>query len=272
MRGEAPEGSIEIPVMDLLGEETDLTPARHVPVGVSISAVNLRRTWRRFDSSLQKAQDLGKILRDLEVAREVADALAVPVADLEQAGTVLLTPGQPIPEGYVHRGERPDDGVPVLTVADVREGQPPQLWMTAEDVERLEQDKGITVTSSNDVVVVVPSAEFSAWVDVEAPTVLGPHIHRLRPDTERLDPWFLAACLRAHFNARQAGTHATTTSRVDARRLLVPRLPIDEQRRYGDIHRQLVGFEHAIADLGAVGATLSRTLTEALATGWLKKS
>ncbi|WP_214105073.1 N-6 DNA methylase [Acrocarpospora catenulata] len=272
MRGRAPQNSIEIPVMDLLGEETDLTPARHVPADVSVSIVNLRRTWRQFDSSLQAAHDLGRSLRDLDIAREAADALPASVADLEQAGALQLTPGQAIPEGCLRRGERPDDGVPVLTLADVREGQPPQLWMTAEDVEQLEQDKAITVTSSNDVVVVVPSAEFSAWVDVEAPTVLGPHIHRLRPDTERLDPWFLAACLRAHSNARQAGTHATTASRIDARRLLVPRLAIDEQRRYGDIHRRLVGFEHVIADLGDVGVTLSRTLTELLAAGRLKRS
>ncbi|RBQ20507.1 restriction endonuclease subunit M [Spongiactinospora rosea] len=270
MAGKTRESSIEVPVLDLLGEETDLTPARHAPTNVSVSVINQRRSWRQFDSSLQEAQDLGKVLRDLKVVREVADAHAVAVADLEQAGTLALAPGQAIPDGYIRRGERPDDGVPVLTVADLREGQPPQFWITAEDVEQLERDKGITLTSSNDVVVVVPSAEFSAWVDVAAPTVLGPHIHRLRPDTEHLDPWFLAACLRAHFNARQAGTHATTTSRVDPRRLLVPRLPIGEQRRYGDIHRRLVRFEHAIANVGGVGATLSRTLTELLAAGRLR--
>ncbi|MFI6630747.1 N-6 DNA methylase [Nonomuraea fuscirosea] len=272
MAGEARETSIEIPVLDLLGEETDLTPARHAPTSMSVSVVNHRRTWRKFDSSLREAQDLAKVLRDLEVVREAADAHAVAVADLEQADTLTLAPGQAIPDGYLRRGERPDDGVPVLTVADLREGQPPQFWIGAEDVEQLEQDKGITVTSSNDVVVVVPSAEFSAWVDDAAPTVLGPHIHRLRPDTERLDPWFLAACLRAHFNARQAGTHATTSSRVDPRRLLVPRLPIDEQRRYGDVHRRLVRFEQAVAEVGEAGTTLSRTLTELLAAGLLQES
>lgn len=271
LTGQAPEGSIEVPVMDLLGEETDLTPARYVPAAVSFSAVNLRRTWRQFDSSLRTAQDLGGVLRDLEPVREAADVLPIAVGDLEQAGALQLSPGQPIPESHLRRGERPGDGVPVLTVADIREGQPPQFWMTADDVEQLEQDKVITVTSSNDVVVVIPAAEFDAWVDVQAPTVLGPHLHRLRPDTDRLDPWFLAACLRAHSNARQAGTHATTASRIDTRRLLVPRLPIEDQRRYGDIHRRLVGFEHAIADLSAVGATLSRTFTELLAAGRLKE-
>jgi hypothetical protein len=100
--------------------------------------------------------------------------------------------------------------------------------------------------------------------------VLGPQINRLRPDTERLDPWFLAGCLRAGSNARQAGTHATAASRIDARRLQVPRLPINEQRRYGDVHRQLVGFEHAIAEMVDVSTALSRTLTELLAAGRLK--
>nr|WP_063817991.1 SAM-dependent methyltransferase [Herbidospora sakaeratensis] len=272
MSGLPTAGSVEIPLLDLLDDETDLTPARHVPTSLAVSAMQVRREWTRFDTGLQAARDLSTTLRDIQADREPLDDLPVAVAELERAGALLLTPGQPVPDDYMRRGERPDGGVPVLTLADVREGQAPQLWMLPDDVERLERDRTITVTSSHDVVLVTPSAEFKVWVDVDAPTVLTSHLTRLRPDTRRLDPWFLAGCLRAHSNARQAASHASTTSRVDPRRLQIPRLPIEEQHRYGDVHRRLVAFEQTVADLSEASTGLSLTLTELLATGRLKQT
>ncbi|MEV5409593.1 N-6 DNA methylase [Thermopolyspora sp. NPDC052614] len=268
IRGEAPTGSVEVPLMDLLGEDTDLTPARHVPSGAAASAINLRQAWTRFDRGLRSAQDLGADLRRLTVVPGTA-ASFVSVAELEGAEALTIATGQSPPEAFLRRGDRPGDGVPVLTVADLRSPRQPRFWLTPEDVEKLEADRSVTVTSSNDVIVVGLSAEFDAWVDVAGPVVLGPQIHRVRPDLERLDPWFLAACLRAPSNARQAGTHATSASRVDVRRLQVLRLPLEEQRRYGEAHRRLVEFERAIADVREEGTALRRTLVELLATGRL---
>lgn len=268
IRGESATGSAEIPVMDFLGEEADLTPARHVPSGAAASAINLRQAWTRFDRGLQSAQDLAADLRRLSVVSETAVSL-VSIAELEHAEALTLAAGQSPPEAFLHRGERPDDGVPYLTLADLRRPQQPLFWLTPEDVEKLEAARSITVTSSHDVVVVGLSADFDAWVDVDGPVVLGPQMHRVRPDVDRLDPWFLAACLRAPSNARQAGTHATSASRVDVRRLQVLRLPLQEQRRYGEVHRRLVEFEKAVAEVSAAGGTLRRTLVELLATGRL---
>lgn len=267
VRGDAPPGVVMVPVVDLLGEETDLTPARHVPPAVATSAVELNRSWTRFDQSLVAVRDAGQALRPLASARSPQARVAVSVGELEAADALALTPGGTLPEGALRRGPRPDQGVPVLMAAHLGEGQGEQWWMTADDVERGERERKLTVTSSGDIVVVTTFTEFDAWVETSAPNVLGPHLQRLRVDPERLDPWFLAACLRVRFNARQAGTHASVSSRVDVRRLRALRLPMDEQRRYGAIHRQLIEFERAAVELSSVSGALSGTLSELLAVG-----
>ncbi|MEW1642087.1 N-6 DNA methylase [Streptomyces sp. NPDC091219] len=267
VRGDSPPGVVTVPVVDLLGEETDLTPARHVPAAVATSAVELSRSWARFDHALVAVRDAGQALRPLASAHSLQARVAVSVGELEAADAVALTPGGALPEGVLRRAPRPDHGVPVLMAAHLGEGQAEQWWMAADDVERGERERELTVTGFGDVVVVTTFTEFDAWVETSAPTVLGPHLQRLRVDPERLDPWFLAACLRVRFNARQAGTHASVSSRVDVRRLRALRLPIDEQRRYGAIHRQLVDFERASAELSSVSGALSRSLSELLAVG-----
>ncbi|MCC3766825.1 N-6 DNA methylase [Streptomyces sp. UNOC14_S4] len=268
-RGEAPPGAVTVPLVDLLGEETDLTPARHVPPAAVASAVELGRSWDRFDSALAAVRDAGRVVRSVTPAHELQGRIAVTVGELEAARAIRLTPGGPLPEAALRRGPRPDHGVPVCMAARMGEGQGEQWWLAADDVERGEQERELTVTAFGDVVVVATFAEFDAWVETSAATVLGPHVHRLRVDPERLDPWFLAACLRVRFNARQAGTHASVSSRVDVRRLRALRLPIDEQRHYGAFHRRLLEFEQASADLALAGGELSGSLSELLAVGQL---
>ncbi|MFD3309423.1 N-6 DNA methylase [Streptomyces sp. NPDC058694] len=267
VRGDTPPGVVSVPVVDLLGEETDLTPARHVPPAVAMSAVELSRSWARFDRALVAARDAGQALRPFASTHLPQPRVAVSVGELEAADAVALTPGGALLEGALRRGPRPDRGVPVLMAAHLGEAQSDQWWMAADDVERGERERELTVTGFGDIVVVTTFTEFDAWVETSTPTVLGPHLQRLRVDPERLDPWFLAACLRVRFNARQAGTHASVSSRVDVRRLRALRLPIDEQRRYGAIHRQLVEFERTAAELSSVSGTLSGTLSELLAVG-----
>ena len=68
----------------------------------------------------------------------------------------------------------------------------------------------------------------------------------LRPDPAALDPWFLAGFLRGTANNRQASSYASTATRLDVRRLQLPRLPLAEQRRYGERFRALAAFEEAL--------------------------
>ncbi|MEW2292881.1 N-6 DNA methylase [Streptomyces sp. NPDC006743] len=269
LRGDAAQGTAVVPVLDLLGDDTDLTPARHVPATAAATAVDLRRSWTDFDDALLALRDSSQALRALTAVREPGDRLDVSVAELEQTGAVTLAAGTPLPAGLVQRAPRPDEAVPVLTPLLMGEGNGGQQWMTPEDVERLHEEGELTITAFGDVVVVGATQGYDAWVETKAPTVLGPHLHRLRVDPARLDPFFLAACLRVRSNARRAGTHASASSRIDVRRLRALRLPLEEQRRHGEIHRQLVEFQHAAAEMSSMSDALGDVLAGLLAGGGL---
>lgn len=148
-------------------------------------------------------------------------------------------------------------------------GSAPNARVSHADAAKGRETGTLTVTEPDDVVVIGSSRVFDAWVDDGGPTVLGPQIHALRVDPSVLDPWFLAGCLRAPANARQAGTHASATSRIDVRRLQIPRLPLAEQRRYGEVFRRLASFDGLLREARALGTELTRTLSDGLAAGRL---
>ncbi|MFF8795817.1 N-6 DNA methylase [Streptomyces globisporus] len=263
-------GGVAVPVTDLLGEETDLTPARHVAAAQPVRPVDLRRLWARYDKGLLTARDAGGVLRDLSVTRDSTGHGTVSIAELEQAKALALSSGTTVPEERVRRGEVPEAGVELLTgLAAFSPAE--RQWLDRADAEQADQDGLSPLTSFGDVVVVATAHGFDAWVETAAPRALGHRLHRLRVDPARLDPWFLAACLRERSNARRAGGHSSSTSRVDVRRLHVLRLPLDEQQTYGEVHRKLVDLESALAELAAVGGELSEGLTALLAAGRLEQ-
>lgn len=87
-----------------------------------------------------------------------------------------------------------------------------------------------------------------------AGAALGRNLVLLRPDPAALDPWFLAGFLRGTANHRQASSYASTATRLDVRRLQLPRLPLDAQRGYGDRFRALDEFERALRLAGRLGS------------------
>ncbi|GAA4188167.1 N-6 DNA methylase [Streptosporangium oxazolinicum] len=259
-----------VPVIDLLDDEVDLTPARHVPKRGSSANLGLRRSWNRFGTLLHELRDLTATLSALELSgEEPAGQGTVIVGDLLRAGALTMRAGQQPADGAVRTGDAPDDAVPVLTVTDVLAGGRPSGWLPAHEASAGETAGTLTVTVPEEVVVVGAYRAFGAWVDTDAPTVLGSQLFALRADPALLDPWFLAGCLRAPANARQAGTHASTSSRIDVRRLQVLRLPLEEQRRYGEAFRRLTAFERSLQEAKTVGGELVNGLTDGIATGRL---
>ncbi|MEU4411182.1 N-6 DNA methylase [Streptosporangium sp. NPDC023963] len=257
-----------LPVIDLLDDEVDLTPARHVPKVAASTDLGLRRSWNRFGTLLHELRDLTATLSALEPSgEEPAGQGAVTVGDLLRAGAMTMRAGQQPADGAVRTGDAPDDAVPVLTVADVLAGGRPSGWLPVREVSAGETAGTLTVTVPEEVVVVGAYRAFGAWVDTGAPTVLGSQLFALRVDPTLLDPWFLAGCLRAPANARQAGTHASTSSRLDVRRLQVLRLPLEEQRRYGEAFRRLTAFERSLQEARAIGGELVDGLTDGLSAG-----
>ncbi|MFI6581761.1 N-6 DNA methylase [Embleya sp. NPDC050493] len=266
--GDTPIGTKSVPIIDLLDEQVDFTPARHVPAAAAVAGLRLRRSWSRFGSLLHDLQDLTSVLARLELHFERAAVQTTTIDELVRASAVLLRGGHTPAEGRIRGGGVVSGGVPVLTVQDVLQGGKSTGWMPVGEVFASED---LTVTVPDEVVVVGVARAFDAWVDTDAPTVLGSQLFALRTDPSVLDPWFVAGCLRAPANGRQAGSHASTTSRINVRRLHVLRLPLDEQRRYGDAFRRLAMFERTLAEVRDLGGELVGGLSDGLSAGGLPR-
>lgn len=269
LSGTKTPGSISVPIVDLLDEQVDLTPARHIPKTRAATIADLRLFWSRFDNHLSELRQAAGVLSELAPTEQDEAVPLIGIGELERAGALEIRAGQGLPEALVRRGERQEGEARVLTGPLF--GQP-ELWLPVSAVASGRQDGSLTVTASQDIVVSALARAFDVQVDTDAPSVLGPQLSALRVNPAVLDPWFLAGCLRAPANVRRAGTHASTTSRIDVRRLQVPRLPLEEQRRYGEIHRKITVFERELQDMKKVGAELGRSLGDLLAAGQLRRA
>ncbi|MFE1995245.1 N-6 DNA methylase [Streptomyces parvulus] len=253
-------------VIELLDDEVDLTPGRHIAQSLTDTGRQLSRSWQEFRELTTGMGKSARLLAALDLASAPADRpTAATVAELARAGALTLRAGQQPPDGTVGEGQPVGEGFPLLTVPDLLVGGEPRGWIASDDVSA----SGATVAEAGDVVVVGVARVFSAWVHAGPPTVLGPQLHAVRVQPEQLDAWFLAGSLRAPANARQAGTHTSSSSRVDVRRLQVRQVPLGEQRRYGETFRELAAFERMVLRTRDLGAALVRDLGDELAAGRL---
>jgi hypothetical protein len=129
----------------------------------------------------------------------------------------------------------------------------------------------VLVEEGDVVVPVLGGGGVARVVDAAAAgAALGRNVYLLRPDTEALDPWFLAGFLRGTANNRQASSFASTSTRLDVRRLQVPRLPLGDQRRYGERFRTLAAFEDALRQATQLGDQLVQGLYDGLTEGTVR--
>jgi predicted RNA methylase len=264
-----PKGCAAIPVMDLLDDYVDVTPARHVP-DAGPAAIELRESWTRFGGLVRDLEKLSEGLSTLDLSTEARGTAKTTVADLDRAGALDHRAGQPLSAGLRDGDGAPPEAVPVLTVAALMVSGRAQAWLSGDDVASYRADgRALTIADSGDVLVVGVERAFGAWVHTGEPLVLGPQIHMLRADLALLDPWFLAGCLRASANVRQASTHASTSARIDVRKLQVLQLPLAQQVPYGRAFHALADLESALAGVAQVGAGLIRTVSDRLAGGGL---
>jgi hypothetical protein len=267
LRGSDLPGVTRVPTAELLGEETDLTPSRRTVTERSVGPVELRRAWSGWDKVLMDMDDAAKGVRGQETSLVVPDNFGYTfVGDLERSGALDVTPGKVLADDLIQQGAPADDALRVVTPWATRGEEP---WVAAAQAAELDAEGLGVLTSFGDVVVVTASGEFDVWVETAGPRLLGAHTVRLRTDPALLDPFFLAACLNAPGNDQRAGTRASSSSRVDVRRLRVLCAPSAQQRRIGEVYRRLVRFREAVADLGRHGDVLSGMLSGLLAQGRL---
>jgi len=86
-------------------------------------------------------------------------------------------------------------------------------------------------------------------------------------DQSRLDAHFVATFLRADANAVPVANTLGALSRDDLRRCRIPRMPLAEQRRYGDAIRRLQELEQVLVALAKVGAGVIDQIIHGLTTG-----
>ncbi|MGW4705891.1 SAM-dependent methyltransferase, partial [Streptomyces sp. NPDC004285] len=178
------------------------------------------------------------------------------VGELARAGALALRAGG--------AGTAPASApVAVLTDHDVLAAQPPSGSLPDGPPE-----EPVLVAAGDVVVPVLGGVTAVRVVDASAEgAALGRNLQLLRPDPAALDPWFLAGFLRATANTRQASSYASTATRLDVRRLQLPRLPLAEQRRFGERFRALAEFEASLRLAARLGDQLVQGLYDGLADG-----
>ncbi|CAM5232241.1 MULTISPECIES: N-6 DNA methylase [Streptomyces] len=247
---ERPGLARSVPVIDLLDDDVDLAPARHLPpAAVADGAEQLTRVRERLGATLRLTADLTPPPADPSPA---ARWPLTTIGELARGGALVMRTG----------GNGGHARVPVLTDHDVLAGTAPSGTLPESEEEAV-------LTEPGDVVVPVLGGGSVARVIDEATggAVLGRNLVLLRPDRTALDPWFLAGFLRGTANNRQASSYASTATRLDVRRLQLPRLPLEEQRRYGDRFRALDEFERALRHASRLGGQLVRGMYDGLTDG-----
>ncbi|MFE0425448.1 type II restriction endonuclease subunit M, partial [Streptomyces sp. NPDC058953] len=248
----------------------DLAPAGHgPPAAVGGDAEDLERVRERLTDTLRLT---GELTPAPAAAATPAPRPSTTVGELARAGALTIRAGATaaVP-GPAHpgTGAAGPPGTPgtlenaVLTEHDVLQGGPPTGVLPDTP-----DDEPVRVHAGDVVVPVLGGASVVRVVDdTTAGAVLGRNLQLLRPVPEALDPWFLAGFLRGTANNRQASSYASTATRLDVRRLQLPRVPLDDQHRYGERFRALAAFEDALRLAGRLGEQLVQGLYDGLTDG-----
>lgn len=252
---EQPGVSRSVPLIELLDDDVDLAPARHLPPPAAGGGTDeLLRVRDRLTEILRLTGELTPVPAP---RTGPAPRPATSVGELARAGALVLRSGG---SGSAPAGHAP---VPVLTEQDVFAGTAPSGTLPEGP-----QEAPVSVEEGDVVVPVLGGGTVVRVVDAAtAGAALGRNLQLLRPDPAALDPWFLAGFLRGTANNRQASSFASTATRLDVRRLQLPRLPLADQQRYGERFRALAAFEDALRQAGKLGEKLVQGLYDGLTYG-----
>ncbi|QGV82760.1 SAM-dependent methyltransferase [Streptomyces ficellus] len=251
---ERPGAHRSVPVIELLDDDVDLAPARHLPPPAAAGgAEELAGVRDRLTAVLRRTGELTPPPARTSPHPGPARLPGVTVGELARTGALELLTGSGTATGPVA----------VLTEQDVLAGRPPSGTLPEGG-----GDEPVLVRAGDVVVPVLGGGSIARVADAATEgAALGRNLQLLRPDPAALDPWFLAGFLRGTANNRQASSYASTATRLDVRRLQLPRLPLAEQQRYGERFRALAEFEEALRLAGRLGERLVRGMYDGLTDG-----
>ncbi|WP_405135733.1 N-6 DNA methylase [Nocardia sp. NBC_01388] len=220
-------------LVDVLDDEVDLTPVRYVRASLDSESVvdNVDDVIRGLTTAVTELTSVTGALGGWSAAGSQSWRF-VPISDLMTHGQLTwIKSDLPSTDQQVA-----DDMSPVLTAPDIATGSPASgtLSSIASEKREVVEDRDVLIPAVRSDRTGGRSARVAGPED--AGVLRGPHVHTLRVDEDRLDPWFLAGFLTG---AENISATRTATVRFDPTRLRIPVLSLAEQRRYGDVFRQL---------------------------------
>ncbi|MFI6359051.1 N-6 DNA methylase [Streptomyces sp. NPDC050743] len=267
-----PGTACAVPVVELLDDLVDITPTRHVrvtPPSADPAAVakNARHLEDRLKESALVLAEAGARTAWTAAEEESRSWRTATVSDLARGGALIVHRAVPAARGSHDTPLPPEQaGLSTLTGRDLATGS-----RASADTDE-QPLAGSTVIEAGDVLIpgirAIQGGTARVADDEDAGCLLGRHIHLIRPDPERLDPWFLAGFLSAEDNVNSATT-GSTSLHIDPRRLRVPLLPLDEQRRYGLAFRHLHTLRALARQVVELTEETDGLLTQSLTSGVL---
>ncbi|HVV12029.1 N-6 DNA methylase [Amycolatopsis sp.] len=245
-----------IEVIDLLDDDVDLTPSRHLLLSpVPLDADDLQRQSSELAADLHV---LATGLPDSVWAGRRTTRSTTTIGALARTGAVALRQAT----GRLEITDDPEAVGPiVVTGRDLATGAEPstRLLEPAEDV--IELRPGDVVAPA----IIAGDTPRAEVIDTEG-WVLGRNVYLLRVDDDRVDPHFLAGLLRTRSLLRSAST-SSGSHRIDVRRVEVPVLDIGAQRSIGEQLRRVHAFGTGLRHLATRGEALAQHLTDGLVDG-----
>ena len=247
--------------MDLLDEEVDLTPSRHLR-SAQPAAVSPRELATRHERVAGLLAELQELLPDL-ASPEIDEGDTIREATLDelaQSGAVFIRRAV----GRSADSHEPTARSPVLTGRDVALGLPP-----SESGDFPADEFHHPVIRAGDVLIPVVGQRLTARVatGLDVGGRPSPTLYLIRPDTATIDPWFLAGLLSSRAVGHQAARLSSTLGehiRFDPRRVRILLLPISAQHEYGEVFRKLSEFTQALRSTCDEGIDLMRDMTDSV--------
>ncbi|GIF63765.1 type II restriction endonuclease subunit M [Asanoa ishikariensis] len=255
-----------VAAIDVLDDQVDLTPQRHLPQADELAADPAQVVTRikAFDRLMGQVRSSLPAVTATPTG-SLRSAPQAEISDLLRSGSVSVHRAV-----SRSRSSESDTTVVVLTPGDVVAGGP-----ATGSVTRAASDGGGPQVRTDDILIPVVGHSITARVAAadHVGAELGPGVQLMRVDTTLFDPWFVAGVISRTDNARVAGRTLSTVSgtfRIDIRRLAIPVLPLEQQRRYGLAFRRVAEFRAQLDLAAAAGAALARDIGDGLTAGALE--
>ncbi|WP_370012821.1 N-6 DNA methylase [Nocardiopsis sp. LDBS0036] len=252
-------------VADLLDEDVDLTPRARLPVpraaAGDLDLFAERRT--RLEGALRTLRTL---LPEAPQAEPGGEAVGVvTLGELARAGSVTIR--RPLPRCSAEEAG-PRTSARVVTGEDVARGA------GASRTEEVDADpmRNPPIQEGDVLIPAVaprPAARVATGDDAGAYPGGGLYVVRTNPGA--VDPWFLAGFVTSSGESRNITRLSSSMRgrlRIDPSRMRLPVLPVEEQRRYGELFRRAARFREALLEFQGWGEELADQAVDLVAGRW----